>query len=70
MTRAYHPQPPSNRNFAAPTVISRIREKPPVERKSKSPPITPKKNFHAQMSTPRQRDEDIVSHFILLNFTL
>ncbi|XP_057295168.1 protein moonraker-like [Hydractinia symbiolongicarpus] len=60
VTRPYHPQLPSNRNFASPTVISRIRKKPPVERKSKSPPITPKKNFHTQMSTPRQRDEDII----------
>jgi len=44
--------------YTAPTVSSRIREKPPVIEKA----VTPKKNvaFNVDNRTLRERDEDIV----------
>jgi len=51
-------------NFAAPTVLSRIREKPTIEKQENkiTPPVTPKKNRRTyQLVSPKKvRDEELI----------
>lgn len=59
-TRPYHPQPSGN--YAAATVISKIREKPPIEKKDRTPPTSPRRVVFTdeEPSTPKKRDPKIV----------